>query len=52
MKEEDSDMNPYGYTNKTEFFAVAAEYFFEHPELFKEKHPALFEMMQKMFRTK
>ena len=46
-----SDMNPYGLTNKTEFFAVASEYFFEHPEQFKEKHPELFEMMQKIFRT-
>ncbi len=52
MKEEYADFNPYGYTNKTEFFAVAAEYFFERPEIFKEKHPVLFYMMQKVFRTK
>ncbi|MEJ7611450.1 MAG: zinc-dependent peptidase [Ferruginibacter sp.] len=52
MKEEEADFNPYGYTSKTEFFAVASEYFFESPEIFKEKHPVLFDMMQKAFRTK
>ncbi|MDB5203352.1 MAG: peptidase [Ferruginibacter sp.] len=45
----DSDIDVYGYTNKTEFFAVAAEYFFERPDLFKTKHPVLFQKMQAMF---
>jgi MtfA peptidase len=45
----DSDIDPYGYTNQSEFFAVAAEYFFERPELFREKHPQLYSMMKKMF---
>ena len=49
IKDGDSDIDAYGYTNKSEFFAVAAEYFFERPDLFKEKHPQLFEMMQKIF---
>ena len=44
-----SDINPYGATSKTEFFAVAAEYFFERPDLFKTKHPRLFEMMEDIF---
>ena len=30
---DQSDINPYGATNEAEFFAVAAEYFFERPEL-------------------
>ena len=51
MKGNDSDMNPYGYTNKSEFFAVAAEYFFERPELFEDKHPELYKMMQQIFKT-
>ena len=51
MKGNDSDMNPYGYTNKSEFFAVAAEYFFERPELFEDKHPKLYKMMQQIFKT-
>ncbi|MBN2857770.1 MAG: zinc-dependent peptidase [Candidatus Delongbacteria bacterium] len=47
-----SDINPYGATDKTEFFAVASEYFFENPKRFKAKHPELFELMEKMFRVK
>lgn len=45
-----SDINPYGATNKTEFFAVASEYFFQRPDLFKENHPQLFALMEKIFR--
>lgn len=45
-----SDINPYGATSKTEFFAVAAEYFFERPDLFKTKHPELFNMMEEIFK--
>ena len=52
MKEPDSDINPYGYTNRSEFFAVVSEYFFEKPELFEQNHPELFRMMEKAFRTK
>lgn len=44
-----SDIDGYAFTNKAEFFAVAAEYFFEKPELFEEKHPALYKMMAEMF---
>ena len=46
---EDSDINPYGTTNPSEFFAVVAEYFFERPDLLQEKHPELFEMMEVIF---
>lgn len=52
MKEGNSDINPYGYTNKSEFFAVAAEYFFERPDLFEDKHPEMYNMMQQIFKTK
>jgi len=44
-----SDINPYGATSKTEFFAVASEYFFERPQLFKERHPELFKLMEEIF---
>lgn len=47
-----SDINPYGSTNEAEFFAVAAEYFFERPELMEEKHPELFKMLQYIFVNK
>lgn len=44
-----SDINIYGSTNKAEFFAVAAEYFFRRPDLFKEKHEELYNLMTKIF---
>ena len=44
-----SDINPYATMNKAEFFAVAAEYFFERPELLEEKHPKLYEILKEMF---
>src|ERR1043165_2839037 len=34
-----SDINPYALTNNAEFLAVASEYFFDHPEKFRRKHP-------------
>lgn len=45
-----SDINPYGATNKAEFLAVVAEYFFERPDLLQDKHPELYELLAKMFR--
>lgn len=46
-----SDISAYAYTNKAEFFAVAAEYFFERPELLEEKHPVLYKMLAEMFEV-
>ena len=46
---DQSDINPYGATNEAEFFAVVSEYFFERPELLKEKHPDLYELLLKIF---
>lgn len=45
----DSDINPYGGTNRAEFFSVASEYFFERPKLLKRKHPDLYERLEKVF---
>jgi MtfA peptidase len=50
IKENESDINPYGATNEAEFFAVASEYFFERPLLFKQKNPELYALMEKIFR--
>lgn len=47
--DDSSDINPYGATNEAEFFAVASEYFFERPDLLKEKHPELYELLLKIF---
>src|SRR6266498_4242791 len=52
IKQGDSDINPYGATSKTEFFAVAAEYFFQRPDLFKENHPELFALMEQIFHQR
>jgi len=44
-----SDINPYGGTNKAEFFAVASEYFFEKPKQFAQSHPELYALMTEVF---
>lgn len=44
-----SDINPYGATNRTEFFAVTSEYFFERPKLLAKKHPVLYKAMEEIF---
>lgn len=49
ITENESDINPYGATNEAEFFAVVSEYFFEQPDLLKEKHPQLYDALQKIF---
>lgn len=50
IRQGHSDMNPYGLTNEGEFFAVAAEYFFEHPAKMQLQHPQLYAMLRKIFR--
>lgn len=50
IMENRSDINPYGATNEAEFLAVAAEYFFERPDLLQARHPELYELLQLMFR--
>lgn len=47
-----SDINPYGSTNKAEFFSVASEYFFERPKLLEKKHPELYSLLEKVFNQK
>lgn len=49
IKKGKSDMNVYGMKNKAEFFAVAAEYFFEQPALFKKNHLELYDLMTQIF---
>jgi len=44
-----SDINPYAITNEAEFFAVVSEYFFEKPELLKDRHPGLYEQLSQIF---
>ncbi len=46
---EQSDINPYGGTNKAEFFSVTSEYFFERPKLLKKNHPELYALLEQIF---
>ncbi len=49
IEDNQSDINPYATTNEAEFFAVVSEYFFENPERMKDRHPALYESLSKIF---
>ena len=49
IKTEDSDIDPYGATNESEFLGVISEYFFNQPLLFKKKHPDLYQTLSKIF---
>ena len=51
MKAYGSDIDLYGATNTAEFFAVISEYFFEQPHLLQVNHPALFEMLERIYQT-
>lgn len=50
INENKSDIRKYGGTSEVEFLAVASEYFFERPDLFRSKHPELYEMLEKCFQ--
>jgi MtfA peptidase len=49
IMEDRSDINSYGATNEAEFFAVVSEYFFERPDLLKQKHPELYDLLVTIF---
>lgn len=49
IKSGKSDINEYAATHEREFLTVAGEYFFERPELLKENHPELYELLSKAF---
>ncbi len=44
-------LDHYGATEPAEFFAVVTETFFELPHLMQQKHPELFEQLQKYYRV-
>ena len=45
-----SDINPYGGTDRAEFFSVVSEYFFERPKLLAKSHPDLYNLLEKIFK--
>lgn len=51
IKNHGSDIDMYGATSNTEFFAVISEYFFEQPALLKQNHLELYTMLEQIYRT-
>lgn len=49
IKTGNSNLRVYGATNEAEFFAVATEYFFEHPFDLEQDHPKLYDMLEVIF---
>ena len=45
-----SDINPYGGSNRAEFFSVVSEYFFERPRLLAKNHPDLYNLLERVFK--
>lgn len=45
-----TDIDPYGATKESEFFAVVSEYYFKQPELMNAQHPELYALLHKMYR--
>lgn len=43
-------LNPYGATNRAEFFAVTTETFFTRPHELRARHPALYDELRTFFR--
>jgi MtfA peptidase len=52
MKSFGSDIDMYGATSPVEFFAVISEYFFEQPDLLNANHPDLFDMLERIYKTR
>ncbi len=50
IKQEQSDIDVYGATNRAEFFAVISEYFFKQPEQLQHNHPELFSMLSRIYK--
>jgi Mlc titration factor MtfA (ptsG expression regulator) len=44
-----SDINSYGATNISEFFAVIVEYYKEQPEILEKKHPEIYAILNRLF---
>jgi MtfA peptidase len=45
-----SDINEYAATHQREFLTVAGEYFFERPDMLKQNHPELYDLLAVAFR--
>lgn len=52
MRMYGSDIDMYGASNTTEFFAVISEYFFEQPERLQANHPEVYTMLEMIYKTR
>jgi Mlc titration factor MtfA (ptsG expression regulator) len=43
-------LNHYGANNKSEFFAVTSESFFEKPSHLQRTHPELYDLLRRYYR--
>ena len=50
IRQEQSDIDVYGATNRAEFFAVISEYFFKQPDQLQHNHPELFSMLSRIYK--
>ena len=48
-REEDTVLDPYGAEGEDEFFAVASEAFFVHPQAMQREHPGLYGMFARFY---
>jgi len=49
-REEETELDPYGAQGEDEFFAVASEAFFVHPQAMQREHPGLYGMFTRFYR--
>lgn len=45
-----SNIRQYGATNNAEFLSVSTEYFFERPEMMRNKHPELYQALTEFYQ--
>jgi Mlc titration factor MtfA (ptsG expression regulator) len=50
QRDEPTALDPYGATSIDEFFAVASEGFFAHPQGLRNEHPALHALLRRYYR--
>lgn len=49
-RDEETVLDPYGAQAEEEFFAVASEAFFVHPQAMQREHPDLYGMFVRFYR--
>ena len=51
IRRNKSDIRDYAATSPAEFLAVTSEYFFQKPNLLKEDHPELYELLDEIYKV-